>query len=164
MVVTAVFLRLTSVPAAVSARIENPSWSKRPLIGAALLAACGLAVIASFTHPFTLAANVITAIPLAVMLAAEATRLVRSHGSLATGTVRVAPANWARSFVPWIALSCAVIAFELFNYFELPRRAHPTLSSLSDELTHSHAGRAVLFLAWLALGAVLLRSAPRRDP
>ena len=97
------------------------------------------------------------------MLVAEATRLVRSHGSGAAGRVSVKRAKWARSFVPWIALSSAVVAFELLSYFEEPRQAHPTLSSLSDELTHWPVGKAALYLAWLALGALLLRSAGRRD-
>jgi hypothetical protein len=64
-----------------------------------------------------------------------------------------------RGFIPWIVLSGLVVGFELFNYFELPRHAHPTLSSLSDEVTRSPAGTALLFVAWLALGALLLKRA-----
>ena len=44
-----------------------------------------------------------------------------------------------------------VVSFELFAYFEQPRQAHPTLSSLSDDLTRWQVGKAALFLAWLAL-------------
>jgi hypothetical protein len=113
--------------------------------------------MASFTHPFTLGADVITAIPIAAVFFAESARLVRTRGATSPSQV---PTRGARRFIPWIALSVAVIGFELFNYAEEPRRAHPTLSSLSDELTRWPAGRAALFLAWLALGAFLLTRAP----
>jgi hypothetical protein len=125
-------------------------------------------VFASFTHPFTLGADVVTAIPLGAMLGAEAVRLIRSHLSRAHAGVRPGPVDSpvdtpvvraVRSFIPWIVLSGVVVGFELFNYFEQPRRAHPTLSSLSDEVTRSPAGTAVLFVAWLVLGALLLKRA-----
>jgi len=53
-----------------------------------------------------------------------------------------------------------VVSFELFAYFEKPRQAHPTLSSLSDDLTRWQVGKAALFLAWLALGWLFLRRRP----
>ncbi len=55
----------------------------------------------------------------------------------------------------------AVVSFELLVFFEQPRQAHPTLSSLSDSLSDSHAGKAVLFLAWLSLGWLFLRRRAR---
>lgn len=151
---------------------RNHAWSERPLIGAALLGACVLAVFASFTHPFTLGADVVTAIPLGAMVGAETVRLIRSrrsraHAAVLPGQVdnsvdrpviRSPAIRAVRSFIPWIVLSGLVVGFELFNYFELPRHAHPTLSSLSDEVTRSPAGTAALFVAWLALGALLLKS------
>jgi hypothetical protein len=151
---------------------RNHAWSKRPLIGAALLGACVLAVLASFTHPFTLGADVVTAIPLGAMVGAETVRLIRSHRLRALAGVRPGPVDnsvdspvirGVRGFIPWIVLSGVVVGFELFNYFELPRHAHPTLSSLSDEVTRSPAGTAVLFVAWLALGALLLKRAAPAD-
>lgn len=134
--------------------------SNGPLVVGASLAACGLAALASFTHPFTLGADVVTAIPLAGLIVAETLRLLENRGSQVSQVLRVVPVVRAlRSFIPWVVLSGAVVGFELFSYFEQPRRAHPTLSSLSDDLTRSQAGRAVLFLAWLALGVFLFRSA-----
>ena len=145
------------------------AWSKGPLAGAALLGACVLAVLASFTHPFTLGADVVTAIPLGAMVVAETARLITSRRSRAHAAVRPGQVDspvisspvirGVRGFIPWIVLSGLVVGFELFNYFELPRHAHPTLSSLSDEVTRSPAGTAVLFVAWLALGALLLKRA-----
>lgn len=128
----------------------------------ASIGACGLAALASFTHPFTLGADLITAIPIVAMIVAEAAWLVRAHGS-SVAAVPVAPPEKAlRRLVPWIVLSGVVVGFELFNYFELPRRAHPTLSSLSDELTRWPAGTAILFLAWLALGVIWSSWSARR--
>jgi hypothetical protein len=124
---------------------------------AALGLAVGLAVATSFTRPFTLPADVLTAIPLAGLLLGETVRIVRNRGARipATGDPPArSHAPWTM-LVPWIVLSGAVIGFELFDYFSLPRHAHPTLSSLCDELSSSHAGKAALFLAWLALGALL---------
>jgi hypothetical protein len=148
------------------------AWSKRSLTGAALLGACALAVLASFTHPFTLGADVVTALPLGAMVAAESARLIGSRRSRVRAAARPGQVDISvdntigspairgiRGFIPWIVLSALVVGFELFNYFELPRHAHPTLSSLSDEVTRSPAGTALLFVAWLALGALLLKRA-----
>ena len=134
---------------------------------AALIAACGLAVVASFTHPFTLSADVVTAIPLAAMLVAQIVGAVRTRGGRriaisgrpseqqpATSAVESLP---FRRFIPWVAMFVVVVAFELLVFFEQPRQAHPTLSSLSDDLTRWQAGKAALFIAWLALGWLFLR-------
>jgi hypothetical protein len=140
---------------------RKPRWSNGPSAPAVWLGACvvavALAVATSFTRPFTLPADVLTAIPLAGLLVAETVRMVRIRSARvppAEGPVTRSLASWT-TLVPWIVLSGAVIGFELFNYFSLPRHAHPTLSSLCDELSSSHAGKAALFLAWLALGALL---------
>jgi len=125
-------------------------------------------VFASFTHPFTLGADVVTAIPLGAMLGAEAVRLIRSHLSRAHAGVRPGPVDSpvdnpggqsCPKLHPLDSSFGGGRGLELFNYFEQPRRAHPTLSSLSDEVTRSPAGTAVLFVAWLVLGALLLKRA-----
>jgi hypothetical protein len=137
---------------------------------AVVIAACALAVVASFTNPFTLSADVVTAIPLAAMLVAQIVGAVRARakrrGASSGGPAERPPAISAveplpfRRFIPWVAMFVVVVAFELLVFFEQPRQAHPTLSSLSDDLTQWHAGKAALFLAWLALGWLFLR---RRD-
>ena len=58
---------------------------------------------------------------------------------------------------PWIALVLAATVVQLSAYVQQPRRDHPTLSSLTDELLDSHPARAAAFLAWLALTAALAR-------
>jgi hypothetical protein len=155
---------------------------------AAVIAACGLAAVASYTRPFTLSADVVTAIPLATMLVAQIVGAVRarsrrrgataggpsggpsdgpsggpsdgpSGGQPAISTVESLP---FRRFIPWVAMFVVVVAFELLVFFEQPRQAHPTLSSLSDDLTRWHVGKAALFIAWLALGWLLLRRRVQR--
>jgi hypothetical protein len=144
---------------------RKPRWSNAPSapavsLGAgvvAIVSAVGLAVATSFTRPFTLPADVVTAIPLAGLPVAETVRIVRIRSARfprAEGPVARSLAPWT-TLVSWIVLSGVVIGFEVFNYLSLPRHAHPTLSSLCDELSSSHAGKAALFLAWLALGALL---------
>ncbi len=46
----------------------------------------------------------------------------------------------------------AVTAWELYCLFTLPRRVHPTLSSLLDMLDARPAGKVVAFAVWLVLG------------
>ena len=135
---------------------------KRLLLALGLLSACGLAALGSFQHPFTSGANLVTALALFVGLIAQfVCRLVdRARRKSANYTLTAGPSDRGlRTQVPWIVLAMAFTAFELLEYVSEPRRAHPTFSSLTDELTSSQAGRAVLFLAWLALGALFV--APR---
>jgi hypothetical protein len=65
-----------------------------------------------------------------------------------------------RRFIPWLVVTIAVVSFELIVLFHLPRQAHPTLSSLSDELSQWRIGKAALFIAWLSLGWLFLRRRP----
>jgi hypothetical protein len=132
---------------------------KRWVIAAAIVCVLGLCTAVSFTRPFTDGADIVTALAIIAMvvlqlLAARSTRAQISRGILGDSSIR--EATFA-SFLPWIALSSLVVAFELFNYLSSPRTMHPTLSSLSDELSRSHLGKAALCLVWLALGALLLR-------
>jgi uncharacterized membrane protein YhaH (DUF805 family) len=132
-----------------------------------VVGAGALAAVAAFTHPFTLRADVVVAIPLVAMLVAQIAFAVRArHRRSASGASaipaggRAIPAGGPlpfRRFIPWLVMFVVVVSFELFAYFEKPRQAHPTLSSLSDDLTRWQVGKAALFLAWLALGWLFLR-------
>lgn len=133
-----------------------------------VVAALGVSAFASTTQPFTVPSDVVTAIPLAAMVAAQTVvglrlrrdrRAGRAAGGVAdTADAPIVTARGARmrGLVPWIVLTVVVAGFELSTYFELPRKAHPTLSYLSGEATASPAGKAVFFLAWLALGWLFL--------
>jgi hypothetical protein len=57
----------------------------------------------------------------------------------------------------WGALAGAMGLWELQAFLQDPRRDHPTLSSLSNDLFRSPSSRAVALLLWLALGVWLAR-------
>jgi hypothetical protein len=57
----------------------------------------------------------------------------------------------------WGTLAGAMGLWELQAFLQHPRRDHPTLSSLSNELFRSPSSRAVALLLWLALGVWLAR-------
>jgi hypothetical protein len=57
----------------------------------------------------------------------------------------------------WGVLAGTIAMWELQAFLQLPRRDHPTLSSLSNDLLQSPFSRAVALLMWLALGAWLAR-------
>jgi hypothetical protein len=130
----------------------------RGAVVAVVVGVCALAAAVSFTRPFTLAADVVTAVALAAMLVAQVVFAVRARRARETAT---RPALPFRSFVPWLVACIAVVAFELIEYTEQPRQAHPTLSSLSDDLSEWRIGKAALFVAWLGLGWLFLRRRPR---
>jgi hypothetical protein len=126
--------------------------------------ACVLAALASLTRPFTLGADLVTAIGILLFIALQVVLLLRGRRKRATSDLPLeedGPSGKSgvgfRAFLPWIVVSASVVALELFEYFSEPRHDHPTLSSLSDDLTRWHAGHAVLFLAWLGLGWLLLK-------
>jgi hypothetical protein len=56
------------------------------------------------------------------------------------------------SLIVWAALIGALALWELAAYVSSPRQDHPTLSSISDDITSSHPARAVVFALWLVLG------------
>jgi hypothetical protein len=149
----------------------------RPAVIVVVVGAGALAAVAAFTHPFTLRADVVVAIPLVAMLVAQIAFAVRArHRRSASGASAIPAGGQAvpaggeavpaggplpfRRFIPWLVMFVVVVSFELFAYFEQPRQAHPTLSSLSDDLTRWQVGKAALFLAWLALGWLFLRRRP----
>ena len=128
-----------------------------------VVGAGALAAVAAFTHPFTLRADVVVAIPLVAMLVAQIAFAFRARHRRSASGASAIPAGGPlpfRRFIPWLVMFVVVVSFELFAYFEQPRQAHPTLSSLSDDLTRWQVGKAALFLAWLALGWLFLRRRP----
>ncbi len=50
----------------------------------------------------------------------------------------------------------AATGWELYCYLNLPRAAHPTLSSLLDMLDATRTGKIVAFASWLVLGWFLV--------
>jgi hypothetical protein len=136
------------------------------VISVVVVVALGSAVAVSFTKPFTLGADLLTAVALVAMLVAQFAveiRSCRAGRSTGADTAYERPARRLRAYVVWIAVCVAFTALELFTYFRHPRSSYPTFSSLSDELSASHGGRAFLFVAWLALGWLFLSASARRS-
>lgn len=65
------------------------------------------------------------------------------------GPETAVPGRW---WTVWLVLLAAIVAWELFCYSSLPRRQHPTVSSLIDMLDAHPVGKTVAFALWLALG------------
>jgi hypothetical protein len=57
--------------------------------------------------------------------------------------------------VAWAGLISLLGLWELLAYRSTPRHAHPTLSSLADQVSRTHPERALVMLAWLLLGWLL---------
>jgi hypothetical protein len=115
--------------------------------GVVLIAAVYSWVAAGF-HPFTVAEEIMVAIPALAIFAAA------WGPSRPPATVR-----WSRPSVAlWLGLVVLTIGWELLAYFSTPRHDHPTLSVIADEIMSVHPGRALLFFLWLALGWLLVRT------
>jgi len=116
------------------------------------------AVLASFTRPFTLAADVVTAVALAGGVAATA-RSIR-HDRRVDLVVPVLPepggTRWNRWWPVWSVPILGLTAWELYCFVHLPRVLHPTLSTLIDSLDSFRVGKTVAFVTWLALGWFLV--------
>ena len=93
---------------------------------------------------------------------AGATAAVVGAGAAAVvlGSLRTPPPRrpvGGRRLAPWAVLGAALAAWQMAAYAEHPRRDHPTLSSLTNELLDSRTGRAAAFVVWLAAAAQLGR-------
>ena len=116
-------------------------------------AGAALAAWAAWTTPFTGPADAVSAIgigALAVVVALRWRRPVLSGAGV--------PAEERAPWWPWLAVTLAIVAWELVSFSLGPRIDHPTVSSLYDSATRWRAVKGLFFFAWLALGAALVRS------
>ena len=113
--------------------------------------------VAAGLRPFTLAEEVLVAIPavLALVLAMRPSETVRTDS---------ADAPTRGSAAVWIGLVVLATGWELWAYFSSPRSAHPTLSVIADNVMSVRPGRALVFALWLALGWVLVRGSRAVHP
>ncbi len=128
----------------------------------AVAAALGLAyaLLASFTRPFTSGADVVTAVPLALAVVVT----VRSTSGARRRPKKISPAvgetpdalHLPRAGIVWLVPALVAAGWELYCYVNLPRTAHPTLSSLLDMLDATRSGKVVGFASWLVLGWFLV--------
>ncbi len=121
-----------------------------------LAVALTVAVLASLTRPFTGGADAVTALPLAVAAGAAVVRMRSPRPDpMVPGLGRAVTAH--RRWLVWAAAAAVIAGWELYCYTAAPRSEHPTLSSLLDTLDSTHAGKAIAFALWLALGWYLVR-------
>jgi hypothetical protein len=116
--------------------------------------ALAYAALASFTDPFTLGADVVVALPLALAVVAMVVRSRSPRPRAADRPGRAA--RWSPGSLAWAGLAAAAIGWELFCFTAEPRSAHPTLSSLMDMADATRWGKVSLFAAWMALGIYLV--------
>jgi hypothetical protein len=128
-------------------------------------AALGYSLIAATTTPFTLPADVLTAVAIVALAAGVAVRWpwrprrarARRESSSPSQSVSGHP------YLPWCGLVFLLVAWELFNYLAPGTRAeHPTFSSITDAIDRFYLLKTLLFLAWLYLGWAVIASGARR--
>ena len=127
------------------------------VIGAAVVALV-YAFLAASTRPFTVGADIATAVPLAAAVAVLAirTRFPRSSGpAIHRDQRRRPPVGWT---IGWVATAAVTSAGSSPVTQARPRGDHPTLSSLLDTFDSHRGGKTVVFVLWLALGSYLVRA------
>jgi hypothetical protein len=129
-------------------RAHASTW----FVTAAAVLAVAYSWIAGGFRPFTQPMNIAVAVPVLAVVVLVGLRPRASVSSGGTG----------RGAVIWVVLFATLAAWELTAYLSSPRHDHPTLSSIADTIMSTHAGRAAMFLAWLALGGALAFR-PRRS-
>jgi hypothetical protein len=121
-------------------------WGRAALLVAGVAYALGAAA----TTPFSLAANVLTGIPI-VLLGV----LAIARWPLRPQPVR--PPGGRRPFRDWIILGVAMLAWEVVVYAARGSRAdHPTLSSMVDAVDRYYVLKVVLFFGWLCVCAFVV--------
>ena len=110
--------------------------------------------VAAGLRPFTLAEEVLVAIPALVCLAAA----IWTSGDTQTDAADVSRRG---SAAIWLVLVVVAAGWELTAYFSSPRSAHPTLSVIADNVMSVQPGRALVFALWLTLGWILVRGSRR---
>ena len=115
-------------------------------------------VVAAF-RPFTWPMNLAVALPVVVLLVAVIASWDRSRVRPAPDPVNARSRRIAGAV--WVGLVVLLTAWELAAFFSLPRQAHPTLSSIADDIMRTHPGRALMVALWLALGWLLFARTPR---
>jgi hypothetical protein len=109
--------------------------------------------LAAGFRPFSWPENLAVAMPALLVLVVVG----RSWGGLPTRQAPDPEHSGARrkTGAVWIGLVAVLVAWELTAYFSSPRRDHPTLSTIADDIMSSHPGRTVMFALWLVLGWLL---------
>ena len=122
-------------------------------------AACAYALGAAATTPFTAAADILTAVPIAAMAVVVLVWWPRRVTPVRPAAGEGAPAH---PYALWVVVLAVFAGWELFNYLAPGTRAeHPTLSSMTDAVDRYYPLKALLFLGWLRLGWSIVRRGAR---
>lgn len=106
---------------------------------------------AAATTPFTWQADLLTAVPIALVALVALVRWPWHPRP------QPEPAG-SHPYLPWLALAAVLAAWELAAYLAHGQRAaHPTLSSMADAVDHHYLLKALMFFAWLSLIAWVLK-------
>ncbi len=131
-----------------------PPRPRQPIVGRLLVVgAIGYSFGAAATTPFTVPADVMTAVPIAVLAVAVVWRwpwrpVIRRPS---------APVAARHPYRAWVLLAAAIVAWELVAYAARgSRAAHPTFSSMADAVDRFYLLKAALFFGWLCLGALVV--------
>ena len=134
------------------------AWRRSPAITVLLwLPAVIWAWFASGVRTFTRPAEVLTAIPAAVVLLLTLRPSAQFAGDAKRGGFR-----W-QGVTAWLVVLLDIVGWELAMLFSQPRKSHPTLSSILDSLLSTHPSRFLGYLIWLTLGWLLVRDLTRRS-
>ncbi len=128
------------------AETERPGrWRAGVLPGSG----AALALAAAATRPFTWPADLLTALPIALL----AVLVVARWPLRPRPRPAASPAPGRHPYRAWVVLLGAAVAWELTEYLARGSRGeHPTLSSISDALDRHYLAKALVFFGWLCLG------------
>ena len=131
----------------------------RPLLTASVVAlTVAYALGAAATTPFSVAADVVTAIPI-VLFAVAAVVCWPLHPQPGPLPVPGAAGTRGHPYLPWVTLTAVVVAWELVEYLAPGSRgAHPTLSSMADAVDRIFVLKALVFFGWIWLCVLIVRS------
>jgi hypothetical protein len=124
----------------------------------AVVLTAGYALGAAATTSFTWAADVLTAIPIGAVAVLAVLRWP-AHPDRSAGLVAEGGPRPRHPLLGWVILLAVVVGWELVEYLRRgSRSAHPTLSSMADAFDAHFFLKAAAFLAWLWLGAAIVRA------
>lgn len=126
---------------------RGPGW----LAVVAVVATAVYAWFASATTPFTVPADVMTAVPLLGMVVVVALQHIGGAGHVWRRLPADRPPDGGTA-VPWIVLLVLLAVPEGASLLVAgPRSSHPTISSIADTVFRWHAVKASVYFLWLWL-------------
>lgn len=127
-----------------------------------LVGGCAYSLVVASTTPFTLPADIMTAVAIIAMTVMIIARWPL-RARLELGVPASPPAaQTSHRYLPWIASLVVCVAWELFNFLAHGSRAsHPTVSSIADAVDRIYLLKSLMFLGWLSLGWIIVRRGSR---